>query len=139
MISGLECKENTLLEESYSLMRGKKIKTSYEPNPAVWIFSAKKCGSWSNKGCAWMWMRMDVPDGLQAISGKTSDCSHCHASDDTVAVPTLVHQGRGCWLSHLSQILGSHMSFFTLIAIVMILGGLQSTRRINHKGWGDRY
>lgn len=38
-------------------------------------------------------MRMDVPDGLQAISGKTRDCSHCHAPDDTVAVPTLYTKG----------------------------------------------
>lgn len=33
------------------------------------------------------------PRWLQAISGRTSDCVHCCAPDDTVAVPTLVHQG----------------------------------------------
>lgn len=113
MISGLEYKENTLLEESYGLMR-QKIKTSYEPNPAVCIFPAKRYGSWRNKGCAGTWMRMNVPNGLQAILGKTSDCSYCHAPDDKVAVPTLAHQGRGCWLSHLSPILGSHMPSLSL-------------------------
>lgn len=39
------------------------------------------------------------------------------------------HTKGGCWLRHLSQILGSCMSPFILIVVMMIPGGFQNTGR----------
>lgn len=96
-----------------------KIKTFTNPIQLCGYFLPKGVGvgvvgAMHERECEWV---SRGPDAPQAVSGRTRDCVLIVMLQMAQQPSILVHRGRGCGVSHLSQSPGSRMCLFILIGI----------------------